>query len=64
MGNQLLLLAPARDGWGAVSRDAHEVGNTDQLGGVGKLIAVLFDRHVRREILRWEVYDGAFSESV
>ena len=64
VGNQLLLLAPPRDGWGAVSRDANKVGNTDQLGCIGKLISVIFDRYVRRKILRWEVYDGAFADSV
>ena len=62
--DELLLFAPPRDGWGTVSRDANKVGNTDQLGGIGKLISVIFDRHIRREILRWEVYDGTFSDSV
>ena len=64
MCDELLLLAPPRDGWGAVSRDAHEVGYTDQLGGIGKLILVIFDRYIRREILRWKVYDGALADSV
>ena len=64
MSDELLLLAPPRDGWWAVSRAAHKVGNTDQLGGIGKLISVIFDRYIRREILRWEVYDGAFADSV
>ena len=64
MCDELLLLAPPRDGWRAVSRDSHKVGNTDQLGGIGKLIAVIFDRYILREILRWEVYDGAFADSV